>query len=104
MVEKGQVVYKNTRFDDGHVIGSSRLKSIKFVIYTDVLHDYRIDSWGERLLSSYSIRNDDGSYNCSLQLKLFDDPDAAIQHSKELSKEQKMKCIVAQWFADIDRH
>ncbi len=31
-------------------------------------------------------------------------PKEAIAYAIKISKEQYMKCVVAQWFADLDRH
>ena len=104
VVEGGRHIYTNENFHDGHIIGASRLKSVEYVILTDKLQEYTVDSWGTQLLKAYTVQNDDGSYNCSLQLKLFSDADSAILYAMEISKNTSMRCVVAQWFADIDRH
>lgn len=104
LVENGKITYLNERFNDGHEIGASRNKYKNYIIYTNILHKYKIDSWGTNYLESYSINNTDGTYNCSLQFKLFENPDLAVQYAIEISNNKNTKCIVAQWFADIDRH
>lgn len=65
---------------------------------------YKINSWETNLLEIYSVNNTDGTYNCSLQFRLFKTPELAIQYSMDISNNKNMKCIVAQWYADIDRH
>lgn len=104
LVENGNITYLNERFNDGHEIGSSRNKYKSYIIYTNILHKYKIDSWGTHFLESYSIQNTDGTYNCSLQFKEFKNYNLALRHAIEISNNKNMKCIVAQWFADIDRH
>lgn len=104
IVQNGKRIFTNKNFDDGHIIGASRLKEIRYAIVTDELQEYKIDSWKEELLKDYSINNNDGSYNCALQLKLFSDADSAIEYAVELSKKSPAKYVIAQWFADIDRH
>jgi hypothetical protein len=104
LIENGKLTYLNKKFNDGHEIGASRYKCINYVIYTNILHKYKIDSWGTNFLETYSVNNTDGTYNCSLQFRLFDTPDLAIQYAIEISNNKNMKCIVAQWYADIDRH
>lgn len=104
LIENGKMTYQNERFNDGHEIGASRYRYKNFIIYTNILHKYKIDSWRTNLLEAYSINNTDGTYNCSLQFRLFKDSDLAVQHAIEISNNKNIKCIVAQWFADIDRH
>lgn len=104
LIENGKMTYLNEKLNDGHDIGASRYKYKNYIIYTNILHKYKIDSWRTNLLEAYSINNTDGTYNCSLQFKLFKNPDLAVQHAIEISNNKNMKCIVAQWFADIDRH
>lgn len=98
------MTYLNKKFNDGHEIGASRYKCINYIIYTNILHEYKIDSWGTNLLETYSVNNTDGTYNCSLQFSLFKPPDLAIQYAMDISNNKNMKCIIAQWYADIDRH
>lgn len=76
---------------------------MNYIVYTNILHKYKIDSWGTNLLEEYSINNTDGTYNCSLQFRLFKTADLAIQYAMDISNNKNVKCIVAQWFADIDR-
>ncbi len=104
LIENGRVIYLNKSFDDGHVIGASRFKNSNYIIVTDKLHKYKIDSWGTKLLKTYSIHNTDGTYNCGLQLRMFKTQELAIQYAIGISTDINMKCIIAQWFADIDRH
>jgi hypothetical protein len=104
LIENGKVTFINNKFNDGHGRGASRFNSNNYIIFTDALHKYKIDSWGPKLLESYSIQNTDGTYNCSLQPRLFISPDLAIQFAINISNNENMKCIIAQWFADIDRH
>lgn len=105
VIDRGEVVFTNPHFDDGHRIGQSRLKDVRFAILTERIQEYHVDSWGEQeKLKSFSIRDDSGEFNATLQLKLFDSAEEAITNAIKISKEQFMKCVVAQWFADLDRH
>lgn len=105
IIENGLIIYINDRFEDNHAIGRSRFgKEKKYIIYTNVTKKYHVDSWGNHELQSNIIREEKSGYNCSLQYRLFDTPEYAVKYAKEISKEKPMKCIVAQWFADIDRH
>lgn len=105
IVENGLILYINERFEDGHVIGRSRLgEAKKYIICTNITKNYYVDSWGKHELQSNIIREEKSGYNCSLQYRLFATPEYAVKYAKEISKENPMKCIVAQWFADIDRH
>lgn len=104
LVENGKIMFINEDFDDGHEIGASRYKEKNYVIITDKIHKYKIDSWGTKLLETYSIHTMDGTYNCALWLRLFKTPELAIQYAIDISIDKSMKCIIAQWFADIDRH
>lgn len=104
VIDRGEVVFTNPHFDDGHRIGQSRLKDVRFAILTDRIQECHVDSWGELKLKSFSIRDDSGGFNATLQLKLFDSAEEAITNAIKISKEQSMKCVVAQWFADLDRH
>lgn len=105
VIDRGKVVFTNTHFEDGHRIGQSRLKDVRFAILTDRIQEYHVDSWGEKeKLKVFSIQDDSGEYNDTLQLKLFDSAEEAITNAIKISKEQFMKCVVAQWFADLDRH
>lgn len=104
LIKNGKLTYQNDKFNDGHEIGESRYKSMNYIIYTNILHKYKIDSWGTNLLEEYCVNNTDGTYNCSLQFRLFNTPDLAIQYAMDISNNKNLKCIVAQWFADIDRH
>lgn len=105
VIDRGEVVFTNPHFDDGHRIGQSRLKDVRFVILTDRMQEYHVDSWGEQeKLKSFSIQDDSGKFNATLQLKLFGSAEEAIIYAIKISKEQFMKCVVAQWFADLDRH
>ena len=104
LIENGKLTYLNKKFDDGHKIGASRYKYVNYIIYTNALHKYKIDSWRANLLEAYSVNNIDGTYDCSLQFRLFKTPDLAIQYAMDISNNEGMKCIVAQWFGDIDRH
>lgn len=104
LVENCKKIYLNNNFNDGHEIGANRYNSRNYIIYTNTLNKYKIDSWGSNYLECYSIQNTDGSYDCSLQLRLFKSTDLAIQYAMDISNFENMKCIVAQWFADIDRH
>lgn len=104
VIDRGEVVFTNPHFDDGHRIGQSRLKDVRFAILTDRLQECHVDSWGALTLKSFSIRDDSGGFNATLQLKLFDSAEEAITNAIKISKEQSMKCVVAQWFADLDRH
>lgn len=104
VIDRGEVVFTNPHFDDGHRIGRSRLKDVRFAILTDRIQEYHVDSWGEQQkLKTFSIRDDSGERNATLQLKLFDSAEEAIANAIKISKEQFMKCVVAQWFADLDR-
>lgn len=104
LIENGKVTLINNKFNDGYERGSSRFNSNKYIIFTDVLHKYKVDSWGVTLVESYTIQNTDGTHDCSLQQRLFDSPELAIQFAINISSNMHMKCIIAQWFADIDRH
>ena len=100
VVENGKVIFVNKLFNDGHIIGASRLKNIQYAILTSQIQEYKIPSWGTQVLKTYAIHDD----NAPLQLKLFLTEDSTIQYAMSLSKKERIKCIVAQWFADIDRH
>ena len=50
LIENGKLTYLNKKFDDGHKIGASRYKYVNYIIYTNALHKYKIDSWGHILL------------------------------------------------------
>ncbi len=100
IVENGTKIFQNKNFDDGHVMGTNRYKKIQFMIVTNVLWEYAIPSWQTHTLRTYAIQDDKNP----LQLKLFATSDFAIQYAIALSKKWHIKCIVAQWFADIDRH
>lgn len=105
VIDRGEVVFTNPHFDDGHRIGRSRLKDVRFAILTDRIQEYHVDSWGEKeKLETFSIQDDSGRFDATLQLKLFDSAEKAITYAIKISKEQFMKCVVAQWFADLDRH
>lgn len=105
VIDRGEVVFTNQHFDDGHRIGQSRLKDVRFAILTDRVQEYHVDSWGEKeKLKTFSIHDDSGEFNAALQLRLFDSTEEAITNAIKISKEQFMKCVVAQWFADLDRH
>ena len=105
VIERGTVVLANPNFNDGHRLGQSRLKDVRFAILTDRMQEYYVDSWGEKeKLKTFSIHNDSDEFNATLQLKLFDSAEEAITYAIKISKEQSMKCVVAQWFADLDRH
>ena len=104
VIDRGEVVFTNTHFDDGYRIGESRLKDVRFAILTDRIQEYHVDSWGEQQkLKTFSIQDDSGELNATLQLKLFDSAEEAITNAIKISKEQFIKCVVAQWFADLDR-
>lgn len=65
------------------------------------MQEYHVDSWGEKeKLKCFSIQYD----NATLQLKLYDSAEEAIAYAVKISKDQSMKCVVAQWFAYLDRH
>lgn len=100
VVENERLIFINKNFNDGHIIGASRLKNLQYAILTSQIQEYEIPSWRTQVLKTYAIHDDDNP----LQLKLFLDADSAIQYAILLSKKQNIKCIVAQWFADIDRH
>lgn len=104
VIDRGEVIFTNLHFDDGHRIGSSRLKDVRFAILTDRIQEYHVDSWGEKKLRCFAIKDDSDKFNATLQLKLFDSAKRAIAYAIKISKEQYMKCVVAQWFADLDRH
>lgn len=104
VIDRGRVVFTNRNFDDGHKIGQSRLKDIRFVILTDRIQEYHVDSWGKTKLECFSIEDDSGAFNAALQFKLFDSVEEAIAYAIKVSNEQAMKCVVAQWFADLDRY
>lgn len=105
VIDQGEAVFTNSHFDDGHKIGESRLKDIQFVILTDRMQEYHVDSWGEKeKLKCFSIQDDNATYNATLQLKLYDSAEEAIAYAVKISKDQSMKCVVAQWFAYLDRH
>lgn len=105
VIDRGEVVFTNLHFDDGYRIGESRLKNVQFVILTDRMQEYHVDSWGDKAkLKSFAIRDDSGEFNAALQMKLFDSAEEAITTAIKISKEQFAKCVVAQWFADLDRH
>ncbi len=99
-MENGRKIFTNINFDDGHIIGASRWKEIQFVIVTNVLWEYAIPSWETHTLKTYAIQDNQNP----LQLKLFSTSDCAIQYAITLSKKWHIKCIIAQWFADIDTH
>ena len=105
VIDRGEVIFTNSHFDDGHRIGQSRLKDVRFAILTDRIQEYHVDSWREQQkLKTFSIQDDSSEFNATLRLKLFDSAEEAIANAKKISKEQFMKCVVAQWFADLDRH
>lgn len=105
LIDRGEVVFTNPHFDDGHRIGESRLKDVRFAILTDRIQEYHVASWGEKeKLKCFSIQDDSGKFGATLQLRLFDSTEEAITYAVKISKEQFMKCVVAQWFADLDRH
>ena len=104
IIKKGKIIFTNNHFEDGHIIGESRLKNnpnnIQYAILTDKLQEYVIPTWRNDTLKTYSIKDN----NNPLQLKLYSSTEAAINHAILLSQEKNMDCIVAQWFGDIDRH
>lgn len=105
VIDQGEVVFTNPHFDDEHKIGESRLKDIRFAILTERIQEYYVDSWREKeKLKTFSIQDDSDEFNATLQLKLFDSTEEAITYAIKISKVQFMKCVVAQWFADLDRH
>lgn len=104
VIQQGRVAYTNPHFDDGHKIGRSRLEEVRFAILTDRIQEYHVDSWGEKKFRCFSIRDDSGAFNAALQYKLFDSAEEAVQYAIRISAEQSMTCIVAQWFADLDRY
>ncbi len=105
VIDQGEVVFTNPHFVDGHRIGQSRLKDVRFAILTNRIQEYHVNSWGEyQKLKTFSIHDDSGECNVALQLKLFDSAEEAITYAIKISKEQFMKCVAAQWFADLDRH
>lgn len=105
IVENGMIIYINESFKDGHTIGRGGLgKAKKYIICTNVTKNYYIDSWGKHELQSNIIREEKLGYNCSLEYRLFSTPEYAVKYAIEISKENPMKCIVAQWFAEIDRY
>lgn len=106
LVKNGKVIYRNKKFDDGHILGRSRLDNVQYVIHTSKMQKYKVDlwMWGETPLKTYSIHNDNGNPYDTLQLKLFQTVEEAIEYAIPLSKQQDMTCIISQWFADIDTH
>ena len=104
IVEDGALIYKNALFNDGHEYRGYHKNAANYIIHTNVLHRYIIDSWGGRFLETYTIKNDSGSYNCALRSKTFSTPDLAIQYAIQISSVKKMKCVIALLFAEIDRH
>lgn len=104
VIKNGKVAFINSQFNDGHIIGFSRLENspepIQYAIITNNLLEYAVSSWNGWTLQSYSVRDE---YN-PLQLKLFTSFNEAVEYAMSLSKENGVDCIVAQWFADIDRH
>lgn len=91
IIEDGKVIFTNDNFNDGHIIGASRLKSVQYAILTSQQQEYEIPSWGANTLKTYSLQDDSNH----LQLKLFENADDAVEYAIQLSKEQHMKCIVA---------
>lgn len=105
VIDQGKVIFTNPHFDDGHRIGESRLNDIRFAILTDRIQKYHVDSWGEKSkFKCFSIQDDSDRFNSTLHMKLFDSAKDAIAYAIKISKEQSMKCVVAQWFADLDLH
>lgn len=103
VIQKGKITFTNLNFDDGHIIGKSRLKNrqepIQYAILTNKVLEYDIPSWRNDTLKTHSIQDE----NNPLQLKLFVSLKDAMEYAINFSKENDMDCIVAQWFADIDR-
>lgn len=44
VIDRGKVVFTNPHFNDGHRIGQSRLKDVRFAILTDRIQEYHVDS------------------------------------------------------------
>lgn len=103
IVHHGSIIYLNGGFDDGHHIGISRFAAKKYVLITESINRYAIDTWRDRKLETYVVQNADGTFNCSLMPLLFDSPDRATAHALD-GICRDTRCIVAQWFADIDRY
>lgn len=105
LVKNGKVIYRNKKFDDGHILGRSRLDRVQYVIHTSKMQEYKVvDSWGETQLKTYSIHNDSGKPYDTLYFKLFQTAEEAIEYAIPLSKQQDMTCIISQQFANIDIH
>jgi hypothetical protein len=82
--------------DDGNIIESSRKKLIKFVVILERKIIYKVSY----VFESYEFHD----INRPLQLRVFEDEESAVKFATELSVRYGIKCIVAQWFSDIDRH
>ena len=46
IIEDGKVIFTNDNFNDGHIIGASRLKNVQYAILTSQQQEYEIPSWG----------------------------------------------------------
>lgn len=101
VVSDGLVKYKNHNFIDGH-IAKGRYNEKGYVIISNQLHNYFIQSWNKHL-ESYEIR-DDKVYNKALNPLIFPDGEKAILEAVKMSKENNEKYVIAQWFDEFDRH
>lgn len=100
LVKDGEPLYCNPFFDDGHQLGTVR--SMQFMIYTNRLHRYSVDTW-DQPLELYSIQDDSGAHNCALWFKTFETAELAVQHAIQLSTHRDMVCVIAQCFSTVDR-
>ncbi|MBR5995451.1 MAG: hypothetical protein IK026_02580 [Eubacteriaceae bacterium] len=97
VVEHGSVVFA------GHEAEDLKEKSGKFVIVRSMPFVYRVQTWGERKLSSYEVRSDEG-FNEALQPLFFMSRKKALKKALELSKGDDCRYLVSRQLDSFDRH
>lgn len=101
VIKGGKVIYQNKGFNDGNM-ARGRYKEKGYVIISDTLKSYYIQSW-DKYLESYELR-DDGEYNKALNPIIYSSCDDAVGEAIALSQRSDNTYIVAQWFNETDRH
>lgn len=101
IIKGGKVIYQNKDFDDGK-LAKGRYKEKGYVIISDTLKSYYIQSW-DKYLESYEVR-DDSVYNKALNPVIYGSCEDAVSKAVALSQKTDDTYVVAQWFNDIDRH
>ena len=97
VVEHGSVVFA------GHEAEDLKEKSGKFVIVRSMPFVYRVQTWGERKLSSYEVRSDEG-FNEALQPLFFVSRKKALKKALELSGGDDCRYLVSRQLDSFDRH